>query len=427
MAEVAICLRFTRENSGKRESNLHAEDQPCEVDFHVKCAGGCSPEPSRTVTSLSRLPFLTYRSGMKVMLLNDTSLSPHVGSLASSAALERLISLADAEITDRIYVTECRDLWQGSEAKSIMAVQQSWIAVALENVDAVILNGEGTLHHNNGLHYLAILAVAQKRGLKTFLVNSIFQEITFFQDVIAHLDQCICREPLSLAEAAKLHSAAEMRPDLIVEAEPFWEREFTIDLRGKTICTDWHPQRTRDVGATMVAFHRAHQGSFFYPMKHGIQTRIWRSAKANFAVAEAVVAARHHAVYLAILAGRPCVMLDSNSHKMIALQRMLGKPLALCEKGRDLESALKKARANLNGFLELQAKLLAFPHVHLFPQLRGGMKGRLENAANLPISTRRTREIQRYQSQARHWLLQTPERLSLERVFDAEMLQRPER
>jgi hypothetical protein len=112
---------------------------------------------------------------------------------------------------------------------------------------------------------------------------------------------------------------------------------------------------------------------------------------------------------------------------MIALQRMLGKPLALCEKGRDLESALERARANLNGFLELQAKLLAFPRVPFFSQLRGGMKERPENTANLPISTRLTRQIQRYQSQSRHWLLQTPERLSLERVFDKEMLQRPER
>jgi hypothetical protein len=89
------------------------------VDFHVKCAGGCSPEPSRTVTSLSRLPFLTYRSGMKVMLLNDTSLSPHVGSLAVSAALERLISLAGTEITQRVYMTAQRELWRATAADSI--------------------------------------------------------------------------------------------------------------------------------------------------------------------------------------------------------------------------------------------------------------------------------------------------------------------
>ena len=74
---------------------------------------------SRTVTSLSRLPFLTYRSGMKVMLLNGTSLSPHVGCLAVSAALERLISLAVTEITQRVYVTEQRELWRGTAADSI--------------------------------------------------------------------------------------------------------------------------------------------------------------------------------------------------------------------------------------------------------------------------------------------------------------------
>ncbi len=74
---------------------------------------------SRTVTSLSRLPFLTYRSGMKVMLLNDTSLSPHVGSLAVSAVLDHLISRAGGEITHRVYVTEQGELWRGAAADSI--------------------------------------------------------------------------------------------------------------------------------------------------------------------------------------------------------------------------------------------------------------------------------------------------------------------
>lgn len=360
---------------------------------------------------------------MKVLLLNDTSLSPHVGSLAVSAVLDRLIALAGGEITHRVYVTQGRELWQGSEAESVAAVKQSPLATALASVDAVVLNGEGTLHHNHGLQYLAILAVAQERGLKTFLVNSIFEEITFFSDVIGRLDECFCREPLSLAHAVKQHPGAQMRPDLIVDAEPFWDRECTIDLEGKILCTDWHPQRTHDIGATIVAFQRAHANSYFYPLKHGIQTAIWRSAKVNFAGAEAVVAARHHAVYLAILTGRPCVMLDSNSHKMAALQRLLGKPLVLCENGRDLETTLKTARADANGFRELQAKLLAFPRFDLFAPLRSEKN---DPPADLPpakVSARSPAPVRQYQSQPRHWLLQTPERLSLERALEEKMPQ----
>lgn len=53
------------------------------------------------------------------MLLNDTSLSPHVGSLALAAALERLIKLADMDVIHGVYVTECRELWKGSEAESL--------------------------------------------------------------------------------------------------------------------------------------------------------------------------------------------------------------------------------------------------------------------------------------------------------------------
>jgi hypothetical protein len=65
------------------------------------------------------MPDQIWNAGMKVMLLNDTSLSPHVGSLAVSAALERLISLADAEITQRVYVTEQGELWRGAAPVSI--------------------------------------------------------------------------------------------------------------------------------------------------------------------------------------------------------------------------------------------------------------------------------------------------------------------
>jgi hypothetical protein len=66
------------------------------------------------------MPDQTWNAGMKMMLLNDTSLSPHVGSLAVSAALERLISAAAAaEITQRVCVTEQRELWRATAADSI--------------------------------------------------------------------------------------------------------------------------------------------------------------------------------------------------------------------------------------------------------------------------------------------------------------------
>jgi hypothetical protein len=78
-----------------------------------------SGETARYSSPDGSMPDQIWNAGMKVMLLNDTSLSPHVGSLAISAALERLISLADAEITQRVYVTEQGELWRGAAADSI--------------------------------------------------------------------------------------------------------------------------------------------------------------------------------------------------------------------------------------------------------------------------------------------------------------------
>jgi hypothetical protein len=78
-----------------------------------------SGETARYSSPDGSMPDQIWNAGMKVMLLNDTSLSPHVVSLAVSAALERLISLADAEITQRVYVTEQRELWRATAADSI--------------------------------------------------------------------------------------------------------------------------------------------------------------------------------------------------------------------------------------------------------------------------------------------------------------------
>jgi hypothetical protein len=71
--------------------------------------GSTSDNPSNTHTDFSfgdasvwhlhaGPPDQTWNAGMKVMLLNDTSLSRHVGSLAISAALERLISPAGPKL-----------------------------------------------------------------------------------------------------------------------------------------------------------------------------------------------------------------------------------------------------------------------------------------------------------------------------------------
>ena len=345
---------------------------------------------------------------MRVLLLNDTALSPHVGSLAVSSAIERLIGEVNATISHRVFVTQYRSLWDGSEASSIANVENSPVAEMLNSVDAVVLNGEGTMHHDNGLHYLAILGASQQRGLKTLMVNSLFEEINHFKAVIQRLDECICRDPLSLLEARLINPDSQLHPDLIIEAEPFWDKDCQIDLTNQIICTDWHPHRSKDVGRALLEFMKVTPKTFFYPFKHGVQRSIWRSALANFSSAAAVVAARYHAVYLAILAGLPCVMLESNSHKMEALLHWLGEPLVLCNHAADLETALRKAKSNRAGFLELRHKLLSYGAFKGFSKFVQPYRRELCNENQRPMV------VKRYQSQPHLWLLQTPEKAALE-------------
>ena len=45
--------------------------------------------------------------------------------------------------------------------------------------DAVVVNGEGTIHHDNWAaeELMKILEVAQKKGLKTYLLNALYQDM----------------------------------------------------------------------------------------------------------------------------------------------------------------------------------------------------------------------------------------------------------
>jgi hypothetical protein len=102
----------------KRKADYRSERHPLVQEMCVKVPKG-SGETARYSSPDGSMPDQIWNAGMKVMLLNDTSLSPHVGSLAVSAVLDHLISRAGGEITHRVYVTEQGELWRGAAADSI--------------------------------------------------------------------------------------------------------------------------------------------------------------------------------------------------------------------------------------------------------------------------------------------------------------------
>lgn len=87
-----------------------------------------------------------------------------------------------------------------------------------DQADAIIINGEGTMHHNRPIvfNYLEILKNAKRLGKKTALINTVWQDIKLDQETKEVLrDTYISvREVLSQQELAKDDIQADVHLDL---------------------------------------------------------------------------------------------------------------------------------------------------------------------------------------------------------------------
>lgn len=292
----------------------------------------------------------------RIALFNDTGLESHVGCRGVSLAHDQMLERLGLVIGYRSFLGEWTELWRGNRQKSLEAFFESSLPEKLQTVEAVVVNGEGTIHHGAGLHLLAVLAGAQALGLPTFLVNAVFQECEEDLETLRNLNDFTVRDAYSSTYLRKLGLPHRVVLDSIIEAS--FARRPVHDFSGKVVVTDWHPQRRNDVGALLEEF-RAEFGSdaAYYPLDHPDRRRDWRHVVADFSTARVVITGRHHGVCLAALAGVPFVPLSSNTWKVEGMLNLLPGGLRICANTRDLRSMCKDAVRNRDRFVELQCFL----------------------------------------------------------------------
>jgi len=185
-------------------------------------------------------------------------------------------------------------------------------------VDAVVVNGEGSIHHGAGTEYLALLGAAQELGKATLLVNAVLQDVFGFDGILKKLDDFTVRESSSKQFAEQLGVPCRVVPDSCLEAG--FSQQPSLDLCGADVLTDWHHERDADVGRACVDYLAGQTGSCaFLPLHFADASTTWRAFPATLRGGDVVVTARHHGVYLAAIAGRPFVPLGSNTFKMEGL------------------------------------------------------------------------------------------------------------
>lgn len=300
---------------------------------------------------------------MRVALFNDTGRFPHVGCRAVSSGLDRMLDRAGLTVAYRSFHGECGDLVHRVEKRRIKASRK--IAKALELVDAVIVNGEGTIHHRGGRDLIAVLKLARCLGKQVYLVNAVLQDLHRDDcEVLRDLSGCTVREPVSSSYLSKLCIPHEVVFDAIIEAE--FVPEPSMELAGRVIVTDWHGSRSGDVGrGSQRLLEQLGEDAVFYPLQDPQRAELWQHAVADFRGASVVVTGRFHGVCLAVLAGVPFVALGSNTWKVEGLAAWFGRDVA--DPLSDLRVACRQAQAqpasDLRSFVEAQRPLWTFERI----------------------------------------------------------------
>ncbi|WP_144631585.1 polysaccharide pyruvyl transferase family protein [Bordetella genomosp. 13] len=283
----------------------------------------------------------------RILYLNCTAQTAHIGCLAVTYAHFKMFARRQLDVDVR-GLQELRELWTGTREASRDAVAAHAVAGAIDAADAVVINGEGTIHHGRGLHLLAVAEYCQAIRMPVLLVNCTLEDVDGFDDVLAGMSDLAVREFRSFQYLKRKGIRARLVLDDFINAD--FADTGHLDFGGATVTTDWHPHVEDIVAPIMQGLGKA----VHCPMAVGDAFDHWSGIVANYRTASLVVAARYHSVYAAGLAGVPFVALPSNSHKILGLIKYSKLPLPYCAKASHFEASRKSALDNPGLFEEFR-------------------------------------------------------------------------
>lgn len=279
---------------------------------------------------------------LRAVVLGDTSAAPHHGCELVMANLRRGLARVGIDIV----LEHSGKTWQ----------LDAQVAASLQSADLLVINGEGTMHHDRpqGYDFVEAAEVAARSGVPAYLVNCTWQQNSRSLAERAKVFRRIhVRESQSAAELASAGTVSVVTPDLTLATD--WEPE-TAARRGWLV-TD---STMTDVTLELYGISQGLKDSNFVPVissecpKLGWDRRIKRKLQQytgqmlgqigiassyvslSYAVpdaraflnclshCEAMLTGRFHAVCFAILTGTPFLAMRSNSSKIESLMRDVG-------------------------------------------------------------------------------------------------------
>jgi len=263
---------------------------------------------------------------MKALVLNDTRNGKHLGCILVMQQLESLCHEVGIEISAMLRL--------GLDFRARAAVE-------ISRCDVVIINGEGTMHHDAAAAKAIMEAalIAADLGRPVALINTVWQGNKQTNLLLSKCNWISVRESLSRESIEQAGYAAKVVPDLLLSSRT--ERLFlkTNTHAGVIVMDDVRWELSLALARYASVRHLP-----FYPMgaRPSLSTRKgwemylklgWASNWASqfhmgqvSAVRDAslVLTGRFHGICLAILSQRPFVAFASNTHKIEGLLKDAG-------------------------------------------------------------------------------------------------------
>ncbi len=257
---------------------------------------------------------------MRIHLTNDTR-GFHAGS---TAAVEGIIHTLEKD-----------------GHKIVAATKVGLAPIILEHADAVVCNGEGTLHHGQGTYLLDHLVKAKEAGKQTYLINTVWESMSVFD-----VKKALTVNNLVFRDVSSTNNFIETaeRGGITVNAgDNMVHMGYCMDTCVLSSVTEGGKAFKDCKGKVVIGQFYAFQGfpiNWFTPLDFikempelamcefetlNLKEGKWNDLIETLKGARVYITGQHHGAYLACLAGVPFVCLEGTSHKMMGLINTVSK------------------------------------------------------------------------------------------------------
>jgi len=218
-----------------------------------------------------------------------------------------------------------------------------------DEYDILIVNGEGSMHHNTGPFSIKAEAIRTgfDRGAKVYFLNTVWQmNDGRLDDILPRLATVTVRDIDSRDDMIRRHSfTPKIFPDISLQAkiEP---TPAARQLDGRMAITDFHSQ-------AFDGFMRVTDGRLARATYLDMKRLSWSEFVNTLSTASLLITGRQHAVMAACKARTPFVALEGNTHKISGFLRLSGIKIPVCSSPTEINSVSTWVTRNNSAFQDL--------------------------------------------------------------------------